>query len=244
MDYLARDSLYTGASYGKFDTGRLLETITVARWKGEGPWLLAVEAGGTHALEQLLLARYYMYVQVYLHDGRRFFDFALNRFLVSVLPEGKYPPPDASADYLRYDDGFVLERTREAAGSNQWADAIWNRRPWKTIAYTEPHPTTTEVRDWSKHQGEIEGSFGNDEIIFDDADAQFYHQLSLGPYSLATAEHEGKYPILVSEEGNEKGEPVENRSHIVRNLSEPIMLMRLYARSDKRDDVKALWGKR
>lgn len=244
MDYLARDSLYTGASYGKFDVGRLLETITVARWTDDGPWLLAVEAGGTHAVEQLLLARYYMYVQVYLHDGRRFFDFALNNFLASVLPDGKYPVPEETSEYLKYDDGFVLERTREMAGENRWADAIWNRRPWKTVAYTEPHPDSVEVRAWSKRQVEIEANFDKETVLFDDADARFYHQLSLGPYSLATAEHEGRYPILIAEEGSLVGHPVENRSHIVRNLSEPIMLMRLYARPDVAEDVIHLWSKR
>src|SRR4030042_6160896 len=124
MDYLARDSLYTGATYGRFDMGRLLDTITGAKWRGNSPWLLAVESGGSYALEQLLFARYYMYIQVYLHDGRRFFDYALNRFLQDWLSEdhdAHYPALAQLDDYLQYDDQRVLEAARECASAgNQW----------------------------------------------------------------------------------------------------------------------------
>jgi HD superfamily phosphohydrolase len=242
MDYLTRDSLYTGVSYGRFDIGRLLETITVAKWK-EGPWLIAVEGGGVLALEQFLLSRYYMYLQVYLHDGRRFFDYALNQFLRGFLNEGRYPDTNSLKDYLEYDDQVVLEAARKAClAGNPWATSIWERAPWKTLDETDPDANSARVRTWSLAQGRLQNEFSEDEIFFDDPpQGKLYHLTELGPYSLRAAEDEGKFPILVVNEDEEVGIPVELKSGLVQKLSGDIMIMRLYARADKAKEVKARW---
>ena len=241
MDYLTRDSLYTGVTYGRFDIGRLLETVTVAKWQ-EGPWLIAVEGGGLLALEQFLLSRYYMYLQVYLHDGRRFFDYALNQFLRGFLNEAHYPGTNSLEEYLGYDDQVVLEAARKASlAGNHWASSIWERLPWKTLDETDPDTNPTRVRTWSLNQGQLEKEFNEDEIFFDDPQGKLYHLTELGPYSLRTAEDEGKYPILVVSEGEEIGIPVESKSGLVQKLSADIMIMRLYARADKAAEVRARW---
>lgn len=241
MDYLTRDSLYAGVVYGRFDIERLLDTITVARWE-DSPWLLAVETGGLFALEALLLARYYMYIQVYLHDGRRFFDLALNSFLSNVLPDGTYPSPDQIDAYLRYDDLWLLQTARDTAGAgDEWATALWQRKPWKTVDETEAHPDSGTVRRWSLAQNRLEAEF-REGVIFDDAGAQAYHRVELGPYPLQAAEREGNFPILVVEQGEMGGTPVESKSTMVQNLdAERIVLMRLYARADMLSDVKRAW---
>lgn len=241
MDYLTRDSLHAGVVYGRFDLERLLDTVTVARWE-DSPWLLAVETGGLFALEALLLARYYMYIQVYLHDGRRFFDFALNSFLRHVLPGGTYPWPDQIDAYLHHDDLWLLQTARDTAQEgDEWATALWCRKPWKTVDETEPHPDSATVRKWSLAQGRLEAEFKED-VIFDDAGAQAYHRVELGPYPLQAAEREGNFPILVVEQGQVVGSPVETKSTMVQNLdAERIMLMRLYARPDVIAEVKRAW---
>lgn len=243
MDYLTRDSLYTGVAYGRYDMGRLLETITVAKWADDSPWLLAVESGGLYALEQFLLSRYYMYLQVYLHDGRRFFDYALSQFLRGWLPGGHYPDITSLGEYLEYDDQVVLEAARAGSrADNQWARSIWDRTPWKTLDETEPYPEPVRVRNWYLGQARILREFGEDEVFFDDdTQGRLYRLTELGPYPLRSAEEEGKYPILVVGETEEIGVPVENKSGLVRKLSGDIMIMRLYARPDKFDDVKARW---
>lgn len=241
MDYLTRDSLYAGVVYGRFDIERLLDTITVARWE-DSPWLLAVETGGLFALEALLLARYYMYIQVYLHDGRRFFDHALSRFLSSVLPHGTYSSPQEIDQYLSYDDLWLLEKARDRAkAGDEWATALWHRKPWKTVDQTEPHPDSARVLAWFWARRRLEAEF-KEGVIFDDAEKQAYHRLQLGPYPLLTAEQEGNFPILVVEQGEMGGTPVESKSTMVRNLdAERIVLMRLYARADMLSDVKRAW---
>jgi HD superfamily phosphohydrolase len=61
MDYLNRDSFYTGVSEGVIGYDRILEMLTVHN--GE----LAVEEKGVHSVEKFIIARRLMYWQVYLH---------------------------------------------------------------------------------------------------------------------------------------------------------------------------------
>lgn len=61
MDYLNRDSFYTGVSEGVIGYDRILQMLTVI--DGE----LMVEEKGVHSVEKFIIARRLMYWQVYLH---------------------------------------------------------------------------------------------------------------------------------------------------------------------------------
>jgi HD superfamily phosphohydrolase len=61
MDYLNRDSFYTGVSEGVIGYDRILQMLTVH--DGE----LMVEEKGVHSVEKFIIARRLMYWQVYLH---------------------------------------------------------------------------------------------------------------------------------------------------------------------------------
>ena len=74
MDYLLRDSHHAGVAYGKFDHSRLdrqpaTATKAYADAKEVG---LGIEQGGLHAAEALLLARYFMYTQLYFHPDQAY----------------------------------------------------------------------------------------------------------------------------------------------------------------------------
>lgn len=73
MDYLLRDSLYTGTLYGNFDLERVIHTLTL-----HGDRLVFVEKGIPSA-EEYVLARYYMYWQVYFHKTTRGEELLLRR---------------------------------------------------------------------------------------------------------------------------------------------------------------------
>jgi HD superfamily phosphohydrolase len=68
FDYLLRDSHYAGVKYGVFDFDRLLDSLLVR--DGE----LVILDGGYYAAEQLILARYHMFEQVYYHHTKRAFE--------------------------------------------------------------------------------------------------------------------------------------------------------------------------
>lgn len=61
LDYLKRDSFYTGVAEGNINAGRLITMLNVAN--GE----LVVEEKGIYSVEKFLMARRFMYWQVYLH---------------------------------------------------------------------------------------------------------------------------------------------------------------------------------
>lgn len=95
IDYLLRDSYHAGVAYGKFDHYRLIDTLrilprTTGEESGSIEPILGIEEGGLHSAEALLLARYFMYSQVYFHPVRRIYDIHLKDFLIEWLPEGKF----------------------------------------------------------------------------------------------------------------------------------------------------------
>ena len=63
LDYLMRDSYFSGASYGHLDLDRILAALTFDPDSGE----LAVDRKGVVAIEHYLTVRSFMYGQVYHH---------------------------------------------------------------------------------------------------------------------------------------------------------------------------------
>jgi len=61
MDYLLRDSYFTGVEYGKVDVRRVIDSLQV----GDGH--LVIDEAALYAFEALLLARYEMFKAVYFH---------------------------------------------------------------------------------------------------------------------------------------------------------------------------------
>lgn len=61
MDYLLRDAQMTGVSYGRFELTRLIRSLALADGQ------VVLKESGLHTVEQYILARYFMYAQVYLH---------------------------------------------------------------------------------------------------------------------------------------------------------------------------------
>lgn len=61
LDYLRRDSFYTGVSEGVIGSDRIIKMLNVVNDQ------LVVEAKGIYSIEKFLIARWIMYWQVYLH---------------------------------------------------------------------------------------------------------------------------------------------------------------------------------
>lgn len=121
IDYLLRDSHHTGVAYGKFDHYRLIDTLRILPKgeinQGEGPYsqepALGVEEGGLHSAEALLLARYFMFTQVYCHHVRRIYDIHLKDFLKQQLTEGIFST--GIDDILSMTDNEVTSSILKAA---------------------------------------------------------------------------------------------------------------------------------
>ncbi|MCL1990016.1 MAG: HD domain-containing protein [Defluviitaleaceae bacterium] len=117
LDYLLRDSYFTGTPYGEIDLERLLRTMRVEQGK------VVFKYSGMHALEDYLFSRYQMYWQVYLHDCSLSFNFLIQAMLFRVrtlleaghafncrmhLFEWLFLTDVVDIDaYLRMDDGVI-----------------------------------------------------------------------------------------------------------------------------------------
>jgi hypothetical protein len=121
IDYLLRDSYHAGVAYGKFDHFRLIDTLRIlppaptGRTDHSSEPALGVEEGGLHSAEALLLARYFMYSQVYFHSIRRIYDIHLKDFLRAWLPEGRFSTD--LGDHLHRTDNEVMAAMLDAARS-------------------------------------------------------------------------------------------------------------------------------
>lgn len=130
MDYLLRDSHHTGVAYGKFDHYRLIDTLRILPQSNESERLqepaLGVDEGGIHSAEALMLARYFMYSQVYFHPVRRIYDIHLMDFLKEWLDDSVF-----STDlegHLRMTDNEVSAALREAADAEDKPGHLHARR--------------------------------------------------------------------------------------------------------------------
>ncbi|MDI6711219.1 MAG: HD domain-containing protein [Bacillota bacterium] len=155
LDYLLRDSHYCGVRYGQYDLHRILDTITVipalesSEGRSEdaeretGVWLLGIDSDGIQAVEELIFARYWMFIQVYFHKTRRIYDYYLSCFLKDWLSEmgygGIFPSPDNLENYLALDDSTVLEAIKSRRKDNEWARRIYERDHLSEAFVTSPH---------------------------------------------------------------------------------------------------------
>jgi len=132
MDYLLRDSHHVGVAYGKFDHYRLIDTLRIlptppAGEKGDSQEpALGVEQGGIESAEALMLARYFMYSQVYFHPVRRIYDIHLKDFLKQWLSGGAFPI--AVVRHLSLTDNEVTAAMLEAAFDDRKAGHDHARR--------------------------------------------------------------------------------------------------------------------
>ncbi|MBQ8234774.1 MAG: hypothetical protein IJZ36_04240, partial [Bacilli bacterium] len=90
IDYLERDSINCCVGYGKFDRNALIRNLTIVIDKN-GHEVLGIQHEGIQALESFILARYYMFSQVYMHPKERIYRYMFVEEMTSILSDGKYP---------------------------------------------------------------------------------------------------------------------------------------------------------
>jgi HD superfamily phosphohydrolase len=104
MDYLPRDSYFTGVEYGKVDAQRVIDSLHVAERH------LVIDDAALNAFEALLLARYEMFKAVYFHRTVRAAELMLVRSM--KLADGELGLTDLSdlQRYLELTDEVVLHQ--------------------------------------------------------------------------------------------------------------------------------------
>lgn len=125
MDYLVRDSYFTGVAYGRFDADWLLSHLG-AHCEGSQA-LLALDSSAVFTFEDFLLSRFHMFLMVYSHHKTMIYHRMLERFL-----EGAGRAIRAPADpegFARCDDEWLWQRLRDS--EDPWARRVAEGRPLK-----------------------------------------------------------------------------------------------------------------
>jgi HD superfamily phosphohydrolase len=151
MDYLQRDSLHAGVQYGHFDLKRILATVDVLPGdKGQAP-RIGISEGGWHAAESLVLARYFMFTQVYFHKTRVAFDYHLREALKELLPGGRFPEPtsDGLADFEKWDDWRVLGLLAAGEGGEHGGRLV-RRDHYREVFHTPESPNVEDLAKLDK----------------------------------------------------------------------------------------------
>jgi len=167
MDYLNRDSLHCGVGYGNFDYLRLLETLR-AREAAEGGLELCIERGGIHTLEAMMLARYWMYAQVYYHKTRRIYDIYLRRYLKAWY-QNQY---EDLLGVLDQDDVTVMNDIIDDADAGngdrkKYALCIRERKHHHVVYETSNHADAEEMRLTIEVEKKLRGKYPEIDFILD-----------------------------------------------------------------------------
>jgi len=223
MDYLLRDSVYTGVEYGKFDLDRLLHTLTVVRDPEFQEIALGIEEGGVYTAEALMLARYYMFLQVYFHPVRRAYDLHIRDFVKEELDRW----PDEVSEFLKWDDVNLFELIRSRTGSptrkGGIAKRIVLRTHYEKVWETRPNIEEKYIRLFQKYLGKLTAEFelgiGDDYLIDEARDApnKFLKQV----FYFEVRSPRSRYL-------KEKYKDVSVRSQIIESMPEKLNITRLY----------------
>ena len=123
MDYLVRDSYYTGAAYGVIDLDRILQTLGIYRNH------LVIEEEGLSAAEALVLARYLMYPTVYQHHTSRIVN-AMYSYAISLCLDEK---SITAGELYSMDETALLSKLRNAnTAPSEIMQRIEQRKLYKT----------------------------------------------------------------------------------------------------------------
>lgn len=207
MDYLVRDSYYTGVAYGIVDLDRLINKI---KFEGE----IVVEEGGLKAVESLLISRYLMYSTVYYHHvcriAKKMYEKAMFRINFNLKR------------FFKMDDceALMLLKKRE----REFYDMITNRKLFKRAIYVGKDSLDVEKVmkiDEKKAEKEIAEEAGVDEkyVIVD------------------IPKIEESKELRVKVEINEKIVPLEEISPLVKILKEQDWKLGVYTKKEYLEKV-------
>ena len=162
LDYLLRDSLATGVPYGKIDVNYLLNNLEISPSGTVG-----ISEKAIPAIEQFLLARFFMHRTVYYHKTTFGLEEMCRQLLYRLRRQGKYEVPKdgeeiknlvTSKNLSTFTDAYVDKIVQEASNDNDetiqvLARAIQGRHPPKLLQEINVLVSTENRRE--PHKGTV-----------------------------------------------------------------------------------------
>lgn len=124
MDYLIRDSFFTGVSEGVIGYDRIIKMLAVHEGR------LMIEEKGIHSIEKFLVSRRFMYWQVYLHKTV----LCAEKMLVNIIHRAReiqVPSPSEPLNlFLHGNVNISLEDRLKAFCQLDDADVLFSLKQW------------------------------------------------------------------------------------------------------------------
>lgn len=181
MDYLIRDSHYTGVAYGVIDHLRLIKKMKVHL--GD----LVVESGGVQAATSLLISRLLMHPAVYYHHVCRISECMISGGIRRMIEDGVEAAEIKAMD----DEELFSSMTAHRGIAAEMVSSIKSRRLFKRAVYIDLDSLESHSRSWGNERRIAQE-------IADQAGLDPDYVLVDNP-ALPDAE-EGDFPVLVDGE--------------------------------------------
>jgi HD superfamily phosphohydrolase len=157
LDYLLRDSFFTGVGYGQVDLDYIISRLVIYRQAPGDPPVLCVEHKGLHTIEHYILGRFFLQTQVIYNRKVRVLDLLFEDVMCFMLT-GAVP------DYCRLMNlREFCDHIRKAKGNDR------RHHLHKIYSYTDAE-VFTRMRNLHEHldQKEKDGSADDRELYIND----------------------------------------------------------------------------
>lgn len=225
MDYLLRDSYYCGVNYGKYDLNRVIDSLTVYNNSSQNIKQLALQKGGVHAFEEFVIARYFMFIQVYFHKTRRYLDKLLVRCIGEILDNQQYPAE--VGEYLKWNDDLVVEKISQNAAASANAMNFVKREVMSCVYETRTHANgntnSSDLQVYRLLLKQLKETLPDVRIEEDEA-SKLAHKI---PVMERYDADSGKGIPIISNYLN-KPTSIADESLLLRGLIQPINIKRIY----------------
>lgn len=158
IDYLLRDSHYTGVKFGQLDYHQLIDKLRIIP-KGD-EWVIGIAESGLQSVESLWMARYLMFSRVYHHPKSRIYSMHMARFLLRYFSKKGFPI-DLEAFLEECDFSILTQLQQEAKGGNYDAAALLK----KGAAYVQVPISADKNGLLSEKKEQLQKLFGDDLFI-------------------------------------------------------------------------------
>ncbi|MDP5093924.1 MAG: HD domain-containing protein [Polaribacter sp.] len=137
LDYLKRDSFYTGVTEGNISSDRLIVMMDVANDE------LVIEQKGIYSVEKFLIARRLMYWQVYLHKT----GLVAENMLVNVLKRAKELAENEVDLFASNAFGYFLY--------NKIDKENFNEKTLEMFSKLDDYDILLSIKEWVNHEDKV-----------------------------------------------------------------------------------------
>ncbi len=126
IDYLVRDSYYTGTAYGMIEADRIKNKMAISGRH------LGIKESGLQVAESILLARYYMFISAYTHHTTLIAGGMFSRALQLAIEAGEISPESV----IKENDYSIMAKLAESkTNASEISKRIMERRLLKQVFY-------------------------------------------------------------------------------------------------------------